>query len=107
MSTDTTIRTTRDYSTKRLARELGIPRAELLETLRNNEVPLDWHAETRSWRITRREDVETAVEHYRLEAEDAAAEAAERPATAAYKAGVRAAYLALEAEVDRAEAEQS
>lgn len=103
----TTIQTTRDYSTKRLARELGIPRAELLGTLRNNEVPLDWHAGTSTWRIRRREDVETAVEHYRLEAEDEAAEAEARPATTARQQRIRAAYLALEAEVDRAEAEQS
>ena len=100
-----TIKVHRNYSTKRLARELGIPRAELLETLRNNEVAMDWHAETRTWRIRHRADAETAVLHYRLEAEDDAAEAArgERPATRARKARVRAAHLALEAAVDAAD----
>lgn len=109
MSTDTTIRTTRDYSTKRLARELGISRAELLETLRNNEVPLDWHAGTSTWRIRHRADADRAIHHYQLEREDDAAEADESAAGTARiarRARIRAAYMALEAATDEVELAQ-
>lgn len=55
---------TRNYSTKKLARELGIERAALLATLRDNRVNLDWNEGTRTWEIVAKHDVEVTIDYY-------------------------------------------
>lgn len=54
----------RNYDTKQLARELGVSRAELSETLRNNQVQLHWRADLHHWEIVRKDDVVTAIIFY-------------------------------------------
>ena len=55
---------TDNYNTKTLARELGISRSDLHETLRDNRVPMTYNLTNRHWVITRREDVATAISYY-------------------------------------------
>lgn len=60
----TTIKTHAYYSTKRLARELGMPRPTLIASLRDLSVPLHWNEGTRSWEIINAADAAQAAEFF-------------------------------------------
>jgi hypothetical protein len=64
IKTGTEIQVRANYDTKRLARELGVSRAELSETLRNNGVRLHWRADLHHWEIVNKSDVAVAIEFY-------------------------------------------
>lgn len=63
-ATATKIQATRNYSTKRLARELGISRPVLRDTLTDNRVELEWVAERRTWVIVHKADVLLVIDFY-------------------------------------------